>query len=144
MNLKNTLREIRRTIAEADWEIDVEKNKPEKKQIAFHVLAQGRLLKAQFEAAPDDNHGPPKRLNCIVLEIDGVPTSDSERLHKKANLPVRGNNLPSREEQFRLLQETLEKFGIIDPPILVSEDYVRGYTKVLALRERLNPQPKEG
>lgn len=73
---------------------------------------------------------------CRVLEIDGVSISADEQEEKLVSFESVERS-PTRGDQYQVIVQALEKFGLNQGPVQVSEAYVSGHLKVLALRQRV-------
>lgn len=128
----------RRITGEEQWARWREKEKVRATQHAdkeMYFLVGSILAKVKIHATKRENFGWYVSFFCAVMEIDGVAVSQEEQDAKKEVFRS-DEEYPSVEEQQQVLTRALEKFGLRGRIAQVSDDYVEGHLRALALQQR--------
>lgn len=129
--------ELRREMADTflyrPWSLWLERV-TERQEKEMDLLVGQVLVRVKFEAAYREEGGAYAMLKCMVIQIDGQEVEKKEQETKSA--VFESKQTPTTEEQTDVFQQALENWGIRGKAVPVTEKYVAGHLRLVALRKR--------
>ena len=133
-------REMADTFLYRPWSLWLE-HKTERQEKEMDFLVGQVLVRMRFEAAYRDENDSYAMLKCTVIKIDDEEIEKEEQRAKSAMFESR--ETPTTEEQTDVFRQALENWDIRGKAVQVTEKYVAGHLRLVALRKRSFPQKSE-
>lgn len=106
----------------------------ERQEKEIDVLVGKVLVRVRFEAAYRDERDSYAMLKCMITKIDDEEIGEKEQKEKAAIFESR--ETPTVDEQSGVFRQALQNWGIHGNAVAVTEKYVAGHLRLIALKKR--------